>query len=324
MIFPKEYKTIGWTEEGKTSPDERKKIYFLSEYILEKAAKGYNLYQTGTEGTGFIRKPIDSKLIACAEETVIFKEPMNIKNRTLLIQTAVKVLNRENEKRKKREKEKQTEKGKKTEKEKKTEKGKLKEKGGNSPYIPATTIIFTGLDRHLTFIKDPDLSEISEIEVIDVIPPEPPWLADCIKRLDAANIFGDLQVRFTEKIADLSVYQSDKTIYPCHSSGLRGKFLDTDRIEEKEIGWRLVGCGTSEKIVEALYPDLKYEFIEMCPMRSDLTKPEKPFIMRCCKSENSGKIVKINEQKGIIVHWGAGEWQIAESVRKLALELQKK
>ncbi len=25
-----------------------------------------------------------------------------------------------------------------------------------------------------------------------------------------------------------------------------------------------------------------------------------------------------------IVHWGAGEWQIAESIRKLALELRQK
>ena len=293
MIFPKEYKTIGWTEKGKTSSEEQKRIYFLSEYILEKTAEGYNLYKTEHEGTGFIRKTKDSQLIAGADETVVFKEQLNIKNRTLLIQTAANTLEIENEKRKK------------------------------TSESPATTIIFTGIDRHLTFVKDPALSEIAEIEVIDVIPPKPPWLADCIKRLDAANIFGDLQIRFTEKIADLSVYQSDKTIYPCHSSGLRGKFLDSDRIDEKEDGWRLVGCDTSKKIAEALYPDLKYEFIEMCPMRSELTKPGKPFIMRCCKSENSGSIVKINGQKGIIVHWGTGEWQIAECVRKLALELQK-
>ncbi|MCL2549887.1 MAG: hypothetical protein FWE78_03000 [Methanimicrococcus sp.] len=293
MIFPKEYKTIGWTEKGKTSPDEQKRIYFLSEYILEKTAEGYNLYKTKHEGTGLIRKAKDSELVAGAEETVIFKEHLNIKNRTLLIQTAVKTLESENEKRKK------------------------------ASQKPATTVIFTGIDRHLTFVKDPGLSEISEIEVIDIIPPEPPWLADCVKRLDTANIFGDLQIRFTEKIADLSVYQGDKTIYPCRSSGLKGKFLDSDRIDENKDGWRLVGCDTSKKIAEALYPGLKYEFIEMCPMRSELTKPEKPFIMRCCKSENSGNIVKINGQTGIIVHWGTGEWQIAESIRKLALELQK-
>ncbi|MDV0445342.1 hypothetical protein MmiAt1_09160 [Methanimicrococcus sp. At1] len=293
MIFPKEYKTIGWAEAGKTTSDEQKRIYFLSEYILEKTAEGYNLYEVGNEGDGFIRKPSGSKLIAGADEIIVCEEMMNIKNRTFLIQTASKLIGAENETRK------------------------------QASRKQATTVVFTGIDRHLTFVKDPDLSEILEIEVIDVVPPEPAWLANCIKRMDAANLFGDLQISLTEKIADLSVYQSDKTIYPCHSSGLAGKFLDSDRIDETEDGWTLVGCDTSKKIVETIYPNLKYEFIDMCPMRSDLTKPEKPFIMRCCKSENSGKMIQINGQKGVIVHWGAGEWQIAESVRKLAFELRE-
>lgn len=292
MIFPDEYKTVGWTEKGKTSPDEQKRIYFLSEYILEKTAEGYNLYEVKNEGDGFIRKTAASKLIAGADETILCPEQMNIKNRTFLIQAAAKLITLEN---------------------------KNREQNGKKQ---ATTVIFTGIDRHLTFIKDPDPSKILEIEIIDVIPPEPPWLANCIKRLDAANVFGDLQIRFTEKIADLSVYQSDQTIYPCHSSGLKGKFLDSDRIDEKKDGWRLVGCDTSKKIASAVYPDLEYEFIEMCPMRSELTKPDKPFVMRCCKSENTGILVTINGQRGIIVHWGAGEWQIAQIVRKLALSLR--
>ncbi|WNY24234.1 hypothetical protein MmiHf6_15640 [Methanimicrococcus hongohii] len=292
MIFPDEYKTIGWTEKGKTAPDNQK-IYFLSEYILEKTDVGYNLYEIRHKGAGFLREPAESTLIAGDDEVLLCPEEMNIKNRTLLIETADKMLQIENKKR--------------------------TDAGGK----PATTAVFKGFDKHLTFVKDPDVSEILEIQVVDVFPPEPPWLFNCIKRLNASNIFGDLQICFSEKLADLSVYQGEKTIYPCHSSGLRGKFLDSDKLDENESGWLLVGCDTSKQIIETLYPNLKYDFVDMCPMRSDLTKPEKPFIMRCCKSENSGKIIKINGQTGVIVHWGAGEWQIAESVRKLAIELRK-
>ncbi len=292
MIFPDEYKTIGWTEQGKTVPDSNK-VYFLSQYILEKTGTGYNLYEIEHKGSGFLREPVGTKCIADEEEILVCPEELNIKNRTFLIEAAAKFLSAENERRK------------------------------ISGQKSATTVVFKGFDKHLTFVKDPDVSEISEIEIIDVFPPEPPWLLNCLQRINAANLFGDLQIRFVEKTADLSVYQGDKTIYPCHSSGLKGKFLDSDPLDENETGWTLVGCDTSRQIIQTLYPNLKYTFIDMCPMRSVLTKPEKPFVMRCCKSENSGKIVRINGQTGVIVHWGAGEWQIAESVRNLALELRK-
>lgn len=292
MIFPDEYKTIGWIDAEKEVPDSDK-VYFLSQYLLEKTAGGYNLYEIEHRGSGFLREPAGSKLIAGADEILICPEEMNIKNRTFLIEAACKIISDENECRRK------------------------------SNQKEATTVVFKGFDKHLTFVKDPDVSKILEIEVIDVYPPAPPWLSNCIMRLNASNIFGDLQIKFTEKRADLSVYQSDKTIYPCHASGLEGKFLDSDKLDENEDGWLLVGCDTSRQIIETLYPNMKYDFVDMCPMRSELTRPEKPFVMRCCKSENSGKIVQINNQTGVIVHWGAGEWQIAESVRKLALELQK-
>ena len=294
MIFPEEYKHIGWTEEGKTLPEDKKRIYFLSQYVLEKTADSYKLYTVEHTGSGFMRTPKGERLIASSEEIVFCEEILNIKNRTLLIEKASEICRKENEVRK-------------------DEKLPL-----------ATTVLFKGIDRHLTFIKDSDPSEILEIEVIDIFPPEPPWLTDCVRRLEKSGIFGDLQIRFTEKLADISVYQSDKTIYPCHSSGLSGKFLDSDILDENESGWVLVGCDTSKQIIENLYPNLNYEFIDMCPTRSELTKPEKPFLMRCCKSENSGSIVKINGQTGILVHWGAGEWQIAENVRKLVLELRNK
>lgn len=292
MIFPKEYKTVGWTREEKNVRPDQKKVYFLSEYILEKTGDGYRLYSIRHDGAGFLREFVDSELLADEEEILLCLKEMNIKNRTLLIETANRMIREENEKR--------------TEEKRK-----------------ATTVVFKGFDQHLTFVKDPDVSKILEIQIIDVSPPSPPWLFDCVRRLESCDIFGDLQIKFKEKQVDLSVYQSPKTIYPCHSSGLTGKFLDSDFLDEKEDGWLLVGCDTSRRIIETLYPDLKYDFKDMCPMRSNETKPDQPFIMRCCKAENSGKIFEINGQRGVVVHWGAGEWQIAESIRKLAIELQK-
>lgn len=293
MIFPDEYKRIGCAEEGKTPPEEQNRIYFLSRYILEKTPSGYQLYEVDTEGDGFIRARSAAEKIAEADEIIVCPEEKNIKNRTLLIETSDRLLREENARR-------------------------------QSGQKKASVVIFQGIDKHVTFVKDPDISEIQEIQLIDIYPPNPPWLIDCVRRLDASGIFGDLQIKFTEKTADISIYQSDRTIFPCRSSGLTGKFLDSDRLDPNQKDWVLVGCDTSRQIVETLYPGLSYEFKDMCPMRSPLTKPEKPFVLRCCKSENSGKRVTINGNPGIVVHWGAGEWEIAESIRKLALELQKR
>ena len=286
MIFPQEYKHIGFQQSGTFSPDASS-IYFLSQYVLEKNADEYCLYQVWHEGSGFLRQITSSKLLASADEIVSYDDIVNIKNRTFLIEKAAEVCARENKKRDKK----------------------------------VTTVLFTGIDRHITFVKDPDLSAISEIEVIDIFPPNPPWLIDCIRRLDQSHLFGDLEIRFVEKAVDISVYQGEKTVYPCHASGLKGKFLDTDKIEENNSV--LIGCDTSRQVFETLYPHLSYEFVDLCPMRSAMMKPSMPFIMRCCKSENSGKIVQINGQTGVIVHWGANEFQISESIRKLANELKK-
>jgi len=289
MIFPHEYKHIGFHLSETPSPDPSS-IYFLSQYVLEKNADGYCLYQVRHAGAGFLRRVVSSEILASADEIVSYDKIVNIKNRTFLIEKAAEMCARENEKRPDAKK--------------------------------VTTVLFTGIDRHITFVKDPDVSVITEIEVMDIFPPNPPWLIDCIRRLDQSQIFGDLEIRFVEKAVDISVYQGEKTIYPCRASGLKGKFLDTDKIDEQNC--LLVGCDTSRQVFEALYPHLSYEFVDLCPMRSTLMKPSGPFIMRCCKSENSGKIVQINGQTGVIVHWGSNEHQISESVRKLAAELKGK
>jgi len=176
------------------------------------------------------------------------------------------------------------------------------------------TVIFEGMDRHTTFIQDPSLHEVMEIEIIDIVPPEPPWLAFAIQRLTRSGILGELNVRFTTKLIDLRQFEGDKMVFPCHASELKGKYLDTDTdIEDNST---LVGCDISKQIFELRFPDLTYKHINMCPLKTEIYLPTKPFITRCCQSKKSG-MVNLNGIDGAVVHWGASEYDIVDAIRML-------
>jgi ribosomal protein L36 len=180
-------------------------------------------------------------------------------------------------------------------------------------------VIFTGIDKHVTFVHKPDLDEILDIEIVDVVPPEPSWLASVVRRLEESGIFGDLTIRFTDNLTDLRQFEGENTVFPCSSSGLKGKCLDCDVI--KEDGSLLVGCEISRELFESRFPGLEYSFINICPFKSDVFRPTRPFITRCCRSEKSG-IVTINGIKGAVVHWGASEFYVADTIWKLVRELR--
>ncbi|MDD3246156.1 MAG: hypothetical protein PHF18_04780 [Methanosarcina sp.] len=284
MIFPDEYKYVGVTKalpEGTEEP-----IYFLTEYLVEerinseKGSPEYAVYHVNKSGEGFLRKVESLELIASGEEVVRYDRELNIKDRTLLIETALELC-----------------------------KGKV------------NTVIFTGVDRHVTIVHDPDPSIILEIEILDVAPPEPAWLSQVVRRLEASGIFGDLQIRFTEKIIDLRQFEGENTVFPCSSSGLEGKCLDSDTLTEN--GHLLVGCEISKTLFETRFPELEYSFVNICPFKSEIVVPSKSFITRCCRSEKSG-LVTINGFEGAVVHWGASEYQVSEAVRKLVNRLREK
>ncbi len=181
------------------------------------------------------------------------------------------------------------------------------------------TVIFEGMDRHTTFIQHPSLHEVMEIEVIDIVPPEPPWLAFAIQRLTRSGILGELNVRFTTKLIDLRKFEAEKMVFPCLASELKGKYLDTDTdIEDNST---LVGCDISKQIFELRFPDLIYKQINMCPLKTELYLPMKPFITRCCQSKKSG-MVNLNGIDGAVVHWGASEYDIVDAIRMLAKVLK--
>ena len=181
------------------------------------------------------------------------------------------------------------------------------------------TVIFEGMDRHTTFVQDPSLHEVMEIEIIDIAPPEPPWLAFAIQRLTRSGILGELNIRFTTKLIDLRQFEGEKVVFPCHASELKGKYLDTDTdIEDNST---LVGCDISKQIFELRYPYLTYKHINMCPLKTELYLPTRPFITRCCQSKKSG-MVNLNGIDGAVVHWGASEYDIVDAIRMLVKVLK--
>jgi len=176
------------------------------------------------------------------------------------------------------------------------------------------TVVFEGMDRHITFVHEPDLHEVMEIEIIDIMPPEPPWLASAIDRLVESGILGELNITFTKKLIDLRRFEGTKTVFPCYASELKGKYLDTDiDIEDNS---ELVGCEISKQIFELRFPGLTYKHINMCPLKAELYMPSKPFITRCCQSKKSG-MVNMNGIDGAVVHWGASEYDIVDAIRML-------
>jgi len=283
MIFPDEYKHVGVTKALPSGTEEP--IYFLTEYLIEEREnpeKGteYTVYRVRKSGNGLLRKVEALEMIASGEEVVRHGRELNLKDRSLLIETALKFCI-----------------------------GKV------------NTVIFTGVDRHVTIVHEPDPSGILEIEILDVAPPEPAWLSQVVRRLEASGIFGDLQVRFTENIIDLRRFEGEKTVFPCSASGLEGKCLDSDTLTEN--GHLLVGCEISKTLFEMRFPELDYSFVNICPFKSEIVVPSKTFITRCCRSENSG-LVNISGFEGAVVHWGASEYQVAEAIRNLVTRLRNK
>lgn len=179
---------------------------------------------------------------------------------------------------------------------------------------PVNTVIFKGRDKHITFVHKPSLYDVADIEIIDVIPPEPPWLSFAIQRLVESGILGELNIKFEMTFIDLREFEGDNTVFPCSASGLDGKYLDTDHdIRDNSL---LVGCDISKEIFDLKYPKYTYKHINMCPLKSELLKPSKPFITRCCQTKLTG-IININGHDGVVVHWGASEYDIVDAIRLL-------
>lgn len=282
MIFPPEYKNVGVTHPVPEDADRR--IYFLTEYMIEEdcSEKGGSYSYSLYK---VIKKGDQLLRDVSSLELIASGEQVMKYDRELNIKDRALLI----------------------------ETAHVLCKGN------VNTVIFTGIDKHVTFVHKPELSAILEIEIVDVVPPEPSWLSSVVRRLEDSGVFGDLSVRFSENLTDLRQFEGEGTVFPCSSSGLQGKCLDSDIVTED--GALLVGCEISRSLFESRFPGTAYSFVNICPFRSDVFKPSKPFITRCCRSEKSG-IVTINGIRGAVVHWGASEFFVAGAVWDLVRELR--
>lgn len=162
--------------------------------------------------------------------------------------------------------------------------------------------LFFGLDEHMTFVLDPDLSGLLRVHVYDASPPRPS-LSSCIRELEASGLFGELQVAFCHHVLDLAQVKAD--MYPCRAAGF-SKTLDADAVQGGE---RIAGCLTGSQLAGECYGTL-FELLNICPLAE---AGEEPFIARCCRSERGG-VGMYDGKYGAVVHWGASPRQIADAV----------
>ncbi|HUW85914.1 MAG TPA: hypothetical protein VMV55_03455 [Methanoregula sp.] len=172
--------------------------------------------------------------------------------------------------------------------------------------------IFTGLDEHMTFVLDPDMSGLLRVHVYDLTPPRPS-LSSCIRELESAGLFGELSVIFCHHTRDITQVRAD--VYPCRAAGYT-RTLDADPMQGGE---RVAGCLTGSQFLTECYgKDFVLENI--CPLES---VREEPFITRCCRSEREGTGI-YKGKFGAVVHWGASPAHIARSVNDLVVQWRSK
>jgi hypothetical protein len=266
VIFPEQCKQVGYA----TTKPCGDLVYFLSRYLVHDTGAGFELLEITPDpsGSGMMRKPLASKVIATAKEIYRYPEKVQINDRARLVELAQDTGYR--------------------------------------------CTIFTGLDEHMTFVLDPDLSGFLKIHVYDVSPPRPS-LSACLRELQSAGLFGELAVTFCHHIRDITQVKAD--VYPCRAAGYT-KTLDADLMHGGE---KVAGCLTGSQFYTECYgKDFSLENI--CPLES---VREEPFIARCCRSEREG-IGVYNGKFGAVVHWGASPSRIARAVEDLVAQWRKR
>jgi len=168
--------------------------------------------------------------------------------------------------------------------------------------------LFYGLDEHMTFVLDPDLSGFLTIHVYDISPPRPS-LSAAIRDLEACGLFGELNVTFCHHVQDISTFTAD--VFPCRAAGF-SRTLDADPLTGDE---RVAGCMTGSQLVGECY-GIKARFVNICPLAF---VAQEPFVARCCRAERGGRNTW-NGMAGFVVHWGASPSRIADAVFTIARE----
>ena len=167
--------------------------------------------------------------------------------------------------------------------------------------------IFRGLDEHMTFIVDPDLSGFLPIYVYDVVPPALPSLSYAVRDIEATGMFEEADVIFTHIITDTGLLNAD--VHPCRAAGF-ARTLDADTMHGGEI---IAGCRASAGVFRECYGE-DFRLKDICPLN---TVKKEPFITRCCQKDRIGPVT-INGLSGTVVHFGASPPAIYKAITELA------
>ncbi|HVP94112.1 MAG TPA: hypothetical protein VMS89_02955 [Methanoregulaceae archaeon] len=173
--------------------------------------------------------------------------------------------------------------------------------------------IFRGLDEHITFIIDPDLSQFLTIHVYDLVPPSLPSLSYAIRDIEATGMFENIDVMFSHHLTDTGLVNAD--VHPCRAAGFT-RTLDADPMHGGEL---IAGCRASAGIFRECYGE-DFQLNDICPLN---TVKKEPFITRCCQTERIGPAM-VNGLSGSIIHFGASPPAIYAAVVQLAAAWRSK
>lgn len=293
MIFPKACKEVGFFDETADSKEymsvnDKSSIYFSTKYLIKKTDSGFCIYKifqdeksdSKANENGGIKNSRINLIRKISSEELIASE-----NETVFYEKAVRIQNRTD---------------------------LILKAAKICSEKSKRAVIFEGYDSHMIFIADPSTDALLNIHVYDSIPPYPN-LVRTIENLEAAGIFGDLEVIFTPHIQDITEINAD--VYPCRAGGFKDtvKTLDKDKLSGGE---KIAGCLTAHQFLEERCPDKEFEIINICPFDRAVKEKLSPYIARCCRTERCGiKNSKSGDnQIGAVVHWGSNPKDIADAV----------
>lgn len=228
MIFPSHCKFIGVINKHIRSgyrPDDA--IYFSSQYVLVfEAPDRCEVLEVESSGEGFIRKKGAVRKISGSAETLVYKELVDISNRSDLLRRAIPLC--------------------------KNGISTVVFQGVDRHYMfvknPAADALTT-IEVHDVAPPEPAWLAYNVKKLDD---------AGMFGELMLSFDYHVLNLKDFED-------PRQTIIFPCHASGLKGLFLDS-LDEEPQGDIRLVGCNTSKLVFDARYPLKKYEHVNICPL----------------------------------------------------------
>lgn len=187
---------------------------------------------------------------------------------------------------------------------------------------PGKTVIIKGMYEHISFVNNP---EFTELKVIDVVPPNPSKLSTLLSEVLSLNMI-KVPMNIQIKVIDLNQLanniDSKAVMFPCYCSGLqygsRTLYLDKHpKLKKTDIeDITLIGCELSKRIFKELYGETP-KFMNFCPKEHlDRSMKDQIILTRCCKVKEGYRL----EGNTAIVPWGATHKEVIEAIEKLLLK----